>query len=139
MPNYFAGVGFIVNVETAPASGIYVAIACVRSNTGSISNEQIDVTSKCSMPYRTAINGGLRQMSLSGSGVMNDGADIALLIAAANSNTILNYELESEYGDTYVGPFTLTSFERSGEHAAEETFDFTLESAGEVVYTAPVP
>ena len=116
---------------------MFADIACVRSNTGSISNEAIDVTSKCTMPWRTSIDGGLQQMSLSGSGVMNDGADITLLIAAANNNTIINYQLESEFGDVYEGPFSLTSFERGGEHSAEETFDFSLESAGVIVYTAP--
>lgn len=133
MPNYFTGVGFIVKVESAPASGTYIDIACVRSNTGSIANEQIDVTTKCTMPWRTAINGGLQQMTLSGSGVFNDGTDMPILKNAADANTILNYQLESESGDTYTGPFTLTSFERTGEHNAEETFDFTLESAGVIV------
>ena len=132
MPDYFKGVNFILYIF----DGVdFLPIACMRSNTSSQSNEQIDVTSKCSMPFRTSINGGLQTVSFSGSGVMNDGADIAVLIAAANFNLITRFKMESEYGDTYEGNFTPTSFERSGEHADAEMFDLTLESAGPIVYT----
>ena len=135
MPNYFKGTDFILSIHDGVS---FVEIACMRSTTSSISNETIDVTSKCNMPFRHSINGGLRAMSFSGSGVMNDGADMAPLLIAANLNLITRFRLNSGRGDFYDGDFSITSLERTGEHADAEMFDLTLESAGFTYYIAAV-
>ncbi len=137
MPNYFKGVDFLIQIETA-VPGVYEDIACVRATGGSLANEQIDVTTKCTMPWRTAIDGGLQSMSLSGDGVYNDGSDIDLLEAAVDGNLITNFKLVSGRGDEYAAAFTPTAYERTGDSADAELFTFSLESAGAVVHT-PAP
>lgn len=136
MPNYQKGVDFVVAIETA-VPGIFDDIACVRATSLAINTEQIDVTSKCVMPDRTLIEGGIHSMTLSGDGVMNDGADITILISAANAGSIVNMRLTSGLGDDYEGPFHVGSFERTGDYNDAEMFSFTFESAAKIIYSAP--
>ena len=137
-PNYFKGVGFLVQVEDSANPGTYISIACSRGTGGSLANEGIDVTSKCNMPWRTMIDGGLQSMTLSVDGVYNDGTDIDEVEANADANTIANYKLISERGDEYAGPDQLATYERTGDHTDAEMFSTTLESAGVIIHT-PAP
>lgn len=139
MPNYFNGTEFVVqlgNNDGPPET--FTTIACQRSTTGSINNEQIDVTAKCNTPWRQLLEGGIRSMSLSLSGVFNDDQSMADMIGIHNAGSIRNYRLISEYGDVYEGAFFAASMERSGEHTDAEQFSMTLESAGDISYTPPV-
>jgi len=50
--------------------------------------------------------------------------------------TILNYQIVIPAFGTLQGPFQLTNLEFAGEHNGEVTYDLTLESAGELTFTA---
>lgn len=134
MPAYFKGVGFLIQIESV-VPAVYIDIACARATSGALANEVIDVTSKCNMPWRTSIEGGLQQMTLSVDGVYNDGLDIVQLEAAADGNLIINMKLISDDGDEYAGAFSVPSYERNGDHTDAELFSATFESAGAIVHT----
>jgi len=133
----FVGVDFVIQLEDQAIPATYNTIACQRSTSGSINNEVIDVTSKCNMPWRTSISGGIQSMSLSCSGVFTDGAAIADAMDVYMNNTIANLRLISGYGDIFQGPYSLTSLERSGEYNDAEMYSMSMESAGVIVYTPP--
>jgi len=139
MPNYFKGVGFLIQIEDSANPGTFINLACARSNSNAKATEPIDVTSKCSMPNRTLIEGGIQTMTWSGSGVMNDGNDMSELIAYANAGNIVNMKFISDYGDEYAGAFLVAAFTREGEYNDAEMFDATFESSGAITYTAPAP
>ena len=135
MPTYFKGVDFLLSIEDSGNPGTFLDIACVRATSGSLANEIIDVTSKCTMPYRTSIEGGLQSMTMAGDGVYNDGADIDELELAADGNLLVNAKLTSGRGDEYACTVAIPTYERTGDHTDAEMFSFTLESAGVVVHT----
>lgn len=134
---FYNGDKLVIQVETAPASGIFVDVACMRSTSLSINNEQIDVTAKCNTPWRELLEGGIRTMTLSASGVFNDDSSMGIMIAAANAGSILLYEITSEFGDKYEGAFQISSLERSGEYNDAEQYSLSFESSGIITYTAP--
>lgn len=113
----------------------FTTIACMRSTSLSLNNEQIDVTSKCDTPWRELIEGGIRSMSLSLSGIFNDDATIDSINDIALAGTIKNYEIVSERGDSYTGAFQISSFERSGEYNDAEQYSVSLESSGTITHT----
>lgn len=134
---FYNGDKFVIQVEDAPDSGTYIDIACLRSTSLSINNEQIDVTAKCNTPWRVLLEGGIRTMALSGGGVFSDEASLGLMNAAALAGSILRYRIISEYTDIYEGLFQISTMERSGEYNDAEQYSLSLESSGEIAYTAP--
>ncbi len=138
MPNYFKGVDFLVQIEDVAVPGTYLDIACTRATSGSFGNEGIDVTTKCTMPWRTMIEGGLQSMTLAADGVYNDGVDIDEIEDAVDGNLIVNMKLISGRGDEYAGAYQIPSYERNGDHTDAELFSATFESAGAIVHT-PAP
>lgn len=133
----FNGDLFLVQSGDGGGPEVFVTIACMRSTSFSLNNEQIDTTSKCDTPWRTLLEGGVRSMSLSLAGVMNDAVVIQTMIIAMLAGSISNYKIISEYGDEFLGAFQAASFERSGEYNDAEQYTMTLESSGAVAYTPP--
>jgi len=112
----------------------FTDVAAARSNSMTINGESVDITSKSSNGWRELLEGaGITSMSMSVSGVVKEGNE-ALLEAAALASTIGNYQLKRGNGDTFTGPFQVTSYENAGEHNGEVTFSATLESAGVIVF-----
>ena len=120
-------------------SSVYTTIGGLRSNNVVINNETVDVTDKGDAPWRQLLaNCGIRSMSLSGSGVFTDDAALQDVLDMVVAGTIVDFKIISGRLDEFEGPFTVTSFERGGEHNAEETFSISLESASDITYT-PAP
>ena len=119
-----------------PTEG-FTTIGGFRSNSFTINNETIDVTSKDSGGVRQLLDGGgIQNMAANGSGVFMDDASFALAEAAARGNTTGNWQIiVPDYG-TYEGPFQISSLEYGGEHNGEATYSINLESAGAVSFTA---
>ena len=133
----FNGSDFLIKVGDGGGPEVFTTIACMRSTSFSLNNEQIDTTSKCNNQWREMIEGGVRSMSLSLAGIFNDDATMATMIAENNQGAISNYQITSGYGDVYEGAFQATTQERSGEYTDAEQYSMSLESAGEITYTAP--
>jgi predicted secreted protein len=50
----------------------------------------------------------------------------------------MHYQLVFGNADTIDGSFKITSYERSGEFNGEETYSITLESSGQITFTAGI-
>lgn len=137
----YCGKDFVVargNDDGPPET--FTTIAAMRSTSMTINNEQVDVTTKDDVPWRQLIECGVRSMSITLSGVFTDSAvhdNLVLdVLGDGSSTSILNFQLTSGRGDTFAGSFQIASMERAGEYNGEETFSLTLESAGDITYTA---
>jgi len=115
----------------------YTTISALRSTSFTINEETVDVTDKDGDGWRKLLEGaGISSMSVSGSGIADNGDTQAFMLDAILNKTHVGLKIIREAGDAFTGTFQLASMAFSGEYNAEETFDLTLESAGTVTYTA---
>jgi len=135
MPDYYKGSLFLIQVGSGGGGETFTTVACARSTSFSLNSEQIDVTSKCTMPWKTLIEGGIRSASASFSGIFNNDATLATMITKARDGVISNFKLVSARGDSFTGAFQVTSMERSGEYNDAEQYSFSLESSGAITFT----
>ncbi len=135
MAEGFLGQDFLLKLGNMADPEVFAVVGGMRSTAGSLNNEIIDVTNKDNMPWRTQIEGGIKSMSASLSGVFNAQAQLNTMMTIFMSGAIRNYQLESGGGDVYEGAFKITKLDRAGEHGGEETYSITMESSGEVTFT----
>lgn len=82
------------------------------------------------------VGGGLRQVTLSGSGAFTNAASEETVRGYAFAGTVNNYKFFFANGGNVAGAFLITAYERSGDYDEEELYSLTLESAGAVTYSA---
>ena len=111
---------------------VFTTVAGLRATDLNIGSEIIDITNKDSGGWRRQLKGGVRSVSVSGSGVFTDDASQADVRTKALNATIDNYQVVFENGDAFQGAFKITSLGFGGEYNGEAVFDITLESDGPV-------
>lgn len=79
---------------------------------------------------------GVKRASVSGRGLFKDASSDALIRQAFFDGTIAAYQIVIPAFGAVQGPFQITSLEFAGEHNGELTYDMSLESAGELIFTA---
>ena len=90
------GLEFLLAVEDGSTPDTYNTIGGLRSNGLTINNETVDVTNKSSSGVRTLLEGaGVNSIEISGSGVFFDDTEALQILAAAEDNTHLNFQLRS--------------------------------------------
>ena len=111
-------------------------IAAIRTKSGTINREPIDVTTDDDAGWRTLLTEpGQKQVDLSFSGLTED----EVLIAAIMAEEPLGFddvELRLASGGTLSGDFFFVSLSFSGEYNGAVTFDGELQSSGEIAYAA---
>ena len=131
------GRAFLIKRGDGATSEIFTSVAGMRSTSLTINNEMVDITSKDDAGIRLLLaDGGVRSITISGSGVFTDSAGELLIQTSALDMTLDNYEIVFESGDKFGGAFQVTSYERAGEHNGEVTYSLTLESSGTITFTA---
>ncbi len=128
------GKNFRLQYEDPATPGSYLNLANCRSNSQSISNEQIDVTDKDGMPDRLLIEGGIRSSDLSASGVFTDAASVKLMKQWCRAGLIKNFRTIDGLGNSQTGAFLAASCEHAGEFDGEQTYDIKLMSSGPMTY-----
>ena len=132
-----SGNDFVLKIGDGASAEAFTTLAGMTSTSMTINNNAVDITTKDSAHARTLLsNGGVKSMSISASGVFTDAAVEDTLRTNATANTLNNYEIVFGNGDKYAGAFLITSYGRSGDTDAAETFDCTLESSGALTFTA---
>lgn len=128
------GKNLLLMVETS--TDVYTLLGGLRSKSMTINAEAIDVTNHSSDEWKTILDGGgIRSMSLSGSGVHNgDAQTLDLVDDNCTSNTLTKFRIidTDNSGRSYTAFFKIASFERAGEYNAEQTYSISLESSGPV-------
>lgn len=128
--------GRLLLLKTGTGGGA-TTVAGLRTTSMTLNNQMVDVTTKDNAPYRTLLeDGGIRSMTISGGGVFTDAASEETIRGYAVANTINAMTLAFPNGDKFEGSFQITSYERAGAHDGEETYALTLESSGQVTFTA---
>ena len=105
----------------------------------SISNEYVDVTTDDDNGWRTLLaNPGVRSMECTVSGMSDDEALMAAMMAANVAAGTVDISLPSSLGTPggYSGDFLISAYEQTGETAGAVEFSATFMSTGHVVYTA---
>ncbi|MCF6216062.1 MAG: phage major tail protein, TP901-1 family [Emcibacter sp.] len=129
------GRAFLLRIGDGGGPEIFTVVGGMRSTSIRINNETVDVTNKTSGGWREILSGaGIRQISISGSGIFTDSASEASLQAKALAGSVDNYEVVFESGDKFSGAFQVTSLEFSGDYNGERTYSIALESSGMVSF-----
>ena len=124
-------------LKAADAGGVFVTVAGLRARQIAFNAESVDVThAESAGRWRELLAGaGARRASISGAGVFKDEASDALLRQIFFDGVIRDWQVIVPDFGTIAGPFQITSLEYRGDHAAEVTFELSLDSAGALAFT----
>ena len=116
----------------------YTTVGGFRSQSISLNSETVDVTSiDNTNRFRELLAAaGIKTLSFSGSGVINDSASQKALITDSLAQTVDPYRVTVPGVGTFAGNFQIASAEMSGEYNAEGQMTVTLESAGDITFAA---
>lgn len=121
----------------AGGTGSFVTVAGLRSNAISFNAGAVDVTSQESAgQWRELLGGGIRSAAIKGSGIFRDAASDAAIRTMFFAGTVRPWQVVVPDFGILQGPFQIMSLEIAGRHDGEVTFDLSLESAGEITFTA---
>ena len=121
----------------ATSSGAFTTVAGIRSRKIAFNLATVDTTSSESAgQWRELLaGGGVRTANVSGSGIFKNAASDAIVRAHMFAGTIAPWQIVIPTFGTIQGPFQVHSFDLTGKHDGEVTFDIALESAGEITFT----
>lgn len=124
-------------LKAADAGGAFVTVAGLRARQIAFNAESVDVThAESAGRWRELLAGaGARRASVSGAGIFKDEASDALLRQVFFDGAIRDWQVIVPDFGTITGPFQITSLEYRGDHAAEVTFELSLDSAGALAFT----
>ena len=119
-------------------AGVYTTIAGLRTRTLAINSESVDIThSESAGQWRELLAGaGAKSARVTGQGVFKDAASDATVRDYVFNGTIRNWQVVVPDFGVITGPFQVTALEFSGLHDREVDFDLSLESAGELAFSA---
>jgi TP901-1 family phage major tail protein len=131
------GKDLLLKVDSTGA-GVYATVAGLRSRTMTLNAEAVDVThAESAGQWRELLGGaGAKSSRVTGAGVFKDQASDALIRGYVFNGTIRNWQIVIPDFGTVEGPFQISSLEFTGRHDGEVAFDISLDSAGELVFTA---
>lgn len=119
-------------------TGTYQTVAGLRSHAISFNAASVDVSNQESVgQWRELLAGaGLKSSAIRGSGIFKDAASDATIRSYFFNGTIRKWQVVVPDFGIIEGLFQISSLEFSGRHDGEVTFDVSLESAGELTFTA---
>ncbi|MEO1205925.1 MAG: phage major tail protein, TP901-1 family [Pseudomonadota bacterium] len=119
-------------------AGTFQTVAGLRSRTLSFNAESVDVThAESAGQWRELLAGaGAKSARMTGAGVFKDAASDEIVRSTFFDGSIREWEvLVPDFGRV-SGPFHIASFEFTGRHDGELTFELALESAGALSFAA---
>ena len=132
------GKDLLLRVDST-GTGSFAAVAGLRSRSISFNAETVDITHADSAgEWRELLAGaGVKSARIAGTGIFKDAASDATIRGYVFDGTIRDWQVVIPDFGTVEGLFQIGSFELSGRHDGEVTFEITLESAGELSFAAP--
>lgn len=132
------GKDLLLRVDST-GTGSFAAVAGLRSRSISFNAETVDITHADSAgEWRELLAGaGVKSARIAGTGIFKDAASDATIRSYVFDGTIRDWQVVIPDFGTVEGLFQISSFELSGRHDGEVTFEITLESAGELSFAAP--
>jgi TP901-1 family phage major tail protein len=116
----------------------FTTVAGLRTRRLAFNAETVDIThAESANRWRELLDGaGVKRASVSGRGLFKDAVSDELVRATFFNGAVKDYQIVIPDFGTVAGAFQITSLEFAGEHNGEVTFDLSLESAGELTFTA---
>jgi len=118
--------------------GSFETVAGLRTRQLAFNAETVDITDSESVGrWRELLGGaGLRQASLSGSGIFKDAASDEKIRLQFFDGKISPWQIFIPDFGVMQGQFQITAIEYSGQHNRELTFEISLQSAGPITFMA---
>ena len=131
------GKDLLIKVDMA-ADGQFTTLAGLRATRVSFNAETIDITSLESQGgWRELLSGaGVRSVSISGSGVFRDEATDERARQLFFDGEAPDFQVVIPDFGIVEGPFMVTAIEYGGSHNGEATYELSLASAGNLIFTA---
>jgi TP901-1 family phage major tail protein len=125
-------------LKLADATGSFVTVAGLRTRRIALNAEAVDIThAESAGRWRELLAGaGVRRASISGAGVFKDAASDAEMRQVFFDGAIRDWQVFIPDFGLIEGAFHISSLDYRADHAAEVTFDLSLESAGALAFTA---
>ena len=125
-------------VKISDGAGGFTTVAGLRTRRLAFNAETVDITdAESSNRWRELLDGaGVKRASVTGRGLFKDATSDALMRQTFFDGTIVAYQIVIPGFGTVQGPFQVTSLEFAGEHNGEMTYTISMESAGELTFTA---
>ncbi len=122
----------------ADGNGSFTTVGGLRSRSIAFNTETVDIThSESAGRWRELLSGaGAKSARVAGAGIFKDATSDEIVRAAVFEGAIHAWQIVVPDFGTVAGPFQIASFELSGRHDGEVTFEMTLESAGELTFLA---
>ncbi len=122
----------------ADGTGSFVTVAGLRSRAISFNTETVDIThSESAGHWRELLSGaGAKSARITGAGIFKDAASDAIVRTHVFAGTIADWQVVIPDFGVVTGAFQIAAFELSGRHDGEVAFDISLESAGELAFSA---
>lgn len=118
--------------------GQFETIAGLRATRVSFNAESVDVTSLESQGgWRELLGGaGVKSAAISGSGVFKDAATDERARQIFFDGTTPDFQVIIPDFGIVTGPFLVSALEYAGSHNGEASYEISLASAGELIFTA---
>lgn len=132
------GKDLLLKLGDASDPEAFSIIGGLRTKTLSLNTQMIDVThSQSSGGWRELLTGGgVRQASVSGSGVFLNDASALTVRSVFFAGETRNWQIIIPGFGTISGAFLITNLDYAGEHDREATMALALESAGAISFVA---
>lgn len=129
------GKDLLIKIDTG--SG-FSTVAGLRTRRLAFNAETVDIThAESANRWRELLDGaGVKRASVSGRGLFKDASSDELMRATFFAGSVKDYQVVIPDFGTVQGAFQIASLEFAGEHNGEVTFELSLESAGELTFTA---
>ena len=131
------GKDLLLKIDSTGA-GAFVTVAGLRARSIAFNANTVDITHQESAgQWRELLAGaGVRSVRVTGAGIFKDAASDETVRSVFFASLARNYQIIVPEFGTIVGPFIVHTLTYGGQHDSEVTFEITLESAGEIIFTA---
>lgn len=128
----------VLSIKNNEATPAFVAVAGLRSRSITLNSETVDVTNAGSTnKWRELLDGcGVKSASMSGSGVAKDDTALEEIREAFFAGSHRDWSILIPTFGTLAGKFAITQLQLGGEYNDSVGVDISLESAGELTFTA---
>ncbi len=118
--------------------GAFETVAGLRTRALSLNAETVDVThAESAGRWRELLAGaGVRRAGLTGAGIFKDDASDELVRSLFFDGLIRAWQIVVPDFGTIEGPFQIAALDYAGSHNGAVNFELSLESAGELTFTA---
>ena len=132
------GKDLLIKLGDGGSPEVFTAIAGLRTTSLGFNAQTVDITNadSANMWRELLANAGVRQASVSGSGVFKDAASDATVRSIFFNQDLKNWKIVVPDFGEITGAFAVTALQYEGAYDGEVRMSLTLASAGALTFTA---